>query len=490
MVSLHLAVICAAVGGGETGLLAFQAKWCGACRDMQPVVRQLAASGLPVQAVDIDAEAARAQRFGVTSVPCFVAVKDGREVERIVGGTEAGRLVEMLRRAGISTTDVAGAKRNVPKSAAIPATAALTPIAKPPHAALSRGVGEGEDERSVHDKLLAATVRLRIEDANGRSTGSGTIVDARDGAALILTCGHVFRSSGGKGPVSVDLFGPSARQSVAGEVLHYDLMRDLGLVCIEAPPWIAPVRIAPAGYSLREGQTVLGAGCSHSADPTVIESHIMAINKFLGPQNLQAAGQPVEGRSGGGLFSTDGLLIGVCNAADPTDDGGLYASLASIHEWLDEQRLAFVYPQSPPTAEGSKVAPLESDPPAMAATMPVAALSSSTHDSVEATETGAAQVSPPVPTKLVSADNASGVANRSPGAEVICVIRRLGHPQAKSEVIVLEHASADLLARLAAEQRLQPARNLTSERVIGSDGAQRGRTPTQARVPKPPAPFR
>ncbi len=44
------------------------------------------------------------------------------------------------------------------------------------------------------------------------------------------------------------------------------------------------------------------------------------IDKFLGPPNLQVAGAPVQGRSGGGLFNKDGLVIGVCNAADPEDN--------------------------------------------------------------------------------------------------------------------------------------------------------------------------
>ena len=51
-----------------------------------------------------------------------------------------------------------------------------------------------------HASLLAATVRLRVEDAQGRSFGTGTIIDARSGEALVITCGHLFRESKGKGP--------------------------------------------------------------------------------------------------------------------------------------------------------------------------------------------------------------------------------------------------------------------------------------------------
>ncbi len=78
-------------------------------------------------------------------------------------------------------------------------------------------------------KLIAASVRLRIEDPNGNSCGSGTIIDARGGDALILTCGHIFRDSQGKGKIDVDLFGPYAGQRVTGQLISYDLKRDVGL---------------------------------------------------------------------------------------------------------------------------------------------------------------------------------------------------------------------------------------------------------------------
>ena len=74
-----------------------------------------------------------------------------------------------------------------------------------------------QDNPPVADAtLIAASVRLRVEDPDGRSCGSGTIIDARQGEALILTCGHIFRDSKGKGPIEVDLFGPGGVQRVTG----------------------------------------------------------------------------------------------------------------------------------------------------------------------------------------------------------------------------------------------------------------------------------
>ena len=56
-----------------------------------------------------------------------------------------------------------------------------------------------------------------MEDANGHSYGTGTIIDARGGEALVLTCGHIFRDSDGKGPITIDLVGLETPRQVAGK---------------------------------------------------------------------------------------------------------------------------------------------------------------------------------------------------------------------------------------------------------------------------------
>ena len=191
--------------------------------------------------------------------------------------------------------------------------------------------------------LAAATVRIRIEDADGHSCGTGTIIDSRQGDALILTCGHVFRDSKGQGKIEVDLFGPTPATRVPARLITYDLKRDIGLITIRAPGPIAVARVAPLDYVLQPGQTVASVGCNNGDAPTVQHSRITNLNRFLGPPNIQVAGQPVVGRSGGGLFSADGRVIGVCNAADPSDREGLFAGLASIQAALDDTKLTYVY---------------------------------------------------------------------------------------------------------------------------------------------------
>ena len=53
------------------------------------------------------------------------------------------------------------------------------------------------------------------------ASGTGTLIDSRGDEILILTCGHIFRDSKGKGPITVDLFAPDAPQGVPDGASNY-----------------------------------------------------------------------------------------------------------------------------------------------------------------------------------------------------------------------------------------------------------------------------
>lgn len=68
-------------------LLDFWATWCGPCRMIAPVVEQIAEEreDLVVGKVDVDEEREIAIRFGITSIPTLILMRDGEAVKTIVG---------------------------------------------------------------------------------------------------------------------------------------------------------------------------------------------------------------------------------------------------------------------------------------------------------------------------------------------------------------------------------------------------------------------
>jgi thioredoxin len=502
MISLQAVFLAlTAIGAGETVLLDFQANWCGPCRQMAPTIDQLAAQGYPIRKVNVDQDRQLAAQYQVQGIPCFVLLVDGREVDRMVGAASSDSLKRMFAKAGVgpgaASAPAAATPRPALASAAAPQAApprgldaflaqplpqppangvGMTPQTVPHSAQAQSPAAAGAANTS---DLIAASVRLKIEDATGNSFGSGTIIDTRGDQALVLTCGHIFRDSGGKGRILIDMFGPGAPRGLEGSVVGYDLDRDVGLISFRPGVPVHPVRLGGADIRIQRGQQVISIGCDNGSDPSPRPSRVTAIDKYLGPPNLEVAGQPVQGRSGGGLFDSAGTLIGVCNAADPTDDEGLYAALPSIHALLDREGLSSIYRQNgealaQATAQQVEpLAPLVSvRPPQMPANMPQALPADMPLTSSPGQFAG--QGSPGLsPNEQAALDRLRSQS----GAEVICVIRSLEDPRAKSQIIVLDRASPAFLQQLALEQERQGARRLTSLAGATSSSESRGKQP-------------
>ncbi len=519
MLSIETALLALALlgsGQGETVLLDFSADYCIPCRQMDPVVRELVARGYPVRKINIDRNRALAAHYGVDRVPCFVMLVDGQVVDRVVGGTTFSRLERMCRLAQAcqqatplpayqTPTTLAGSGLGAspnPAHAPFPDAARLSTSEPPANqgqtpaslAGLRRGTPSWQgttDGTSLLDQhLVAATVRLRIEDPNGHSCGSGTIIDARDGEALILTCGHIFRDSQGQGRIEVDLFGPHPAERIPGRLLSYDLERDLGLLTIPIPGPVAAARVAGPEYRVAKDDPVVNVGCNNGESPTARHSRVTAVDRYLGPPNLEVAGTPVLGRSGGGLFSREGLVIGVCTAADPSDNEGLYTALSAIQGQLDKANLTSLYRSGRERSidQGSLVAMA---PPAVPKRMPPPSdLGQQASVPARPTEPRTDPQAPSAPAQLSGEEQAALEEirrRRLEGAEVVCVIRSRSDPRAPSEIIVLDHVSPRFLDRLATEASGEGlgARHFTSLEVPDRTASLHG-TPGGA-FSRPPA---
>ena len=69
-------------------LLDFYADWCPPCQQMKPVFEELEKEfegKVNFRKIDVDKEVDEAAKFKVLSIPTFVILKDGKEVDRKVG---------------------------------------------------------------------------------------------------------------------------------------------------------------------------------------------------------------------------------------------------------------------------------------------------------------------------------------------------------------------------------------------------------------------
>jgi thioredoxin 2 len=77
------------------------APWCGPCRQVGPVVEQLAdefAGRMRVAKVNVDDNPVIGARFQIQSIPALLVFKGGREVDRIIGAQPKSEILRHLER--------------------------------------------------------------------------------------------------------------------------------------------------------------------------------------------------------------------------------------------------------------------------------------------------------------------------------------------------------------------------------------------------------
>jgi thiol-disulfide isomerase/thioredoxin len=77
--------------------LYFGTTWCSPCKMMKPVVAKLMEEGHDFEYLDIDDNAELVNKHQITSVPTFIKLKHGIEVNRHVGVIPETKLREFLQ---------------------------------------------------------------------------------------------------------------------------------------------------------------------------------------------------------------------------------------------------------------------------------------------------------------------------------------------------------------------------------------------------------
>lgn len=220
--------------------------------------------------------------------------------------------------------------------------------------------------KAALDRLYRPTLVLR----NGSSRGTGTVVASEPDETLILTAAHVVAGAGALQvelrPYNLGIEGDERQLAgdwprlVAAERVAVDAAADVALVRVRGMvrlPYVA--RLVAGGSEPRPGDVLTSIGIDHATEligwKTDVQGMALLDLAALSRRGDKGEGRPfivttkpsVSGRSGGGLFRSDGTIAGVCVGHMQVEGRGVVGVFASaesirrlVRESGQEQRLA------------------------------------------------------------------------------------------------------------------------------------------------------
>ena len=335
---------------------------CAPCLAVKPVIDTLTAGGYPIKTLKAAEHPQFAQQLGVDRTPTVVLIAGNQIVGRQSGMIDGATLEQWFAKVGVSAQPAfdriqprqqnrladnrsSRSTQPQPRFAAnqqAPGTKVVIdrqvtnqdPARRSGSTFSSPTMIRGTSRPSslAEQQALNATVRLKVEDNEGTSYATGTVIHTHGNESLVVTCGHVFRDSQGQGRISAEYDLYTQPKVASGRLIDYDAKaKDIAIVVIRTESPLAAVPLADKSSSIRTGFDVFSIGCDHGDDPTIRRSQIKNRAAYDGSLKYDIFGRPVSGRSGGGLFTESGQLIGVCNAAAVEVDEGIYSALDTIY---------------------------------------------------------------------------------------------------------------------------------------------------------------
>ncbi|MGL6195277.1 MAG: trypsin-like peptidase domain-containing protein [Thermoguttaceae bacterium] len=371
---------------GEMRMLVFGDENYPPCKEAMSLVDGFAAKNYPIIYIEASQHRELADHLRVKELPTFIMLVGSKIIESQAGlnnGVEpVQQTLNMFENAKTYTRKTSSRRtlntqnapesnpHNTPDNNVLLNNASISGANRPsvvpavgpgqnPHSPANQSL-QGNNFNQQVPRFLAASVLINVSDPGGVSQGTGTIIDTRNGEALILTCGHLFRETKGQGEIEVVLFeegqtrNPNASTiKVTGKCYMYDefdMENDIALVSIVPPVPVNAIPVA-AEDKIQTGETLISIGCDGGIPPRPMQHTVISTDR-TSPQNtrtpyyyIHVSGAPTQGRSGGGLFSADGSLVGVCNTGDVNTNDGHFVPAQMIRLLLDRKKLSPVYQQ-------------------------------------------------------------------------------------------------------------------------------------------------
>lgn len=212
-----------------------------------------------------------------------------------------------------------------------------------------------------------SVVRIMSEYRKGYSTGSGFVIKNEPGEVLIVTNDHVVEDNPKKISVWV-----SEDRLVEAQIVVTTSGKDLCILRLMEDVDLKPLTLSEEDP--RHGAAIYvvgypGAGDilsdtqAHTSDSaTITDGIISAIRTFT----IEKGAQPVQllqvnaainaGNSGGPLFNTEGVVVGINTYKVNADSQGVFGSVAVSELWNLMEQYNIVIPEETEVAEATETA--------------------------------------------------------------------------------------------------------------------------------------